>query len=410
MIKKLHILLGVIALLLSWTASSAAEYTYPTIVLDGRQLPIAVPAIDEYGRTLVPVKAFFEEAGAVVNWDEAIQTVTISRADKEIKLTVGQNTAYVNEKPIDLETPPRILDGRVLVPVRFVAEAIGAEVTWSAEKHQIVINTTPPSSTGQIHPAIPGSNPDPGSIAGGPDTTGPTSPLSSDGKQLIMNSQILKILILLLIIVGGVGGALFLKRSRKKAAHIQIETPAAADLEEANQPTDNNEVVVCGEDGHQTKDQDGIDRSEANFLEATLDTAATVDVSYAEDIVNSADQAGADHKPKPQDNNETVEAYYNKGINMIQQQNWADARLALVFPSVVKYRDSVELGYYIEAQEQYEESNKPDAADPYWAAVMADFCCRKIPDDYDGMFKEEISDLKIMCKDHLAVFMQDLEI
>ena len=121
------------------------------------------------------------------------------------------------------------------------------------------------------------------------------------------------------------------------------------------------------------------------------------------------DPADADAQAQTRDDRETVEAYYHRGIQMLQQQNWTDARLALVYPSVLKYRDSEELGYYIEAQEQYQESQNPAATDPYWAAVMADYYCRKIPDDYEGSFKKEVAELKVLCKKTLALHMQNLQ-
>lgn len=410
MIKKWYILFGVIALLFSWSASSAAEYTYPTIVLDGRHLSIAVPAIDESGRTMVPVRALFEELGAQVSWDEGTQTVKISKADQEIKLTVGQNTAYVNEKAVKLDTPPVVLEGRILVPLRFVSEAIGADVTWNAEKNEINIQTTPPSSNEQSLSAIPGSNSQPGSVAGEPDNAVPTPLPLSASKPLVMNPQILYILIGLLVIAGAVGGVIYVKRSRKNTVNVQIETHDGINLGAANQLTGNYDRDDFEEADHQGETREEVERSEAPYLRATSDSASTVDVSLSEENITSAHPVITDYQPNPQDDRETVEAYYNQGIKMIQQQNWADARLALVYPSIGKYKDSEELGYYIEAQEQYDESKNPNAADPYWAAVMADFYCRKIPDDYDGMFKEEISELKTMCKSNLAVFMQNLPI
>jgi hypothetical protein len=121
------------------------------------------------------------------------------------------------------------------------------------------------------------------------------------------------------------------------------------------------------------------------------------------------DPSDADAQAPTRDDRETAEAYYHKGMQMLQAQNWAEARLALVYPSIVKYRDSEELGYYIEAQEQHLQSQNPTAADQYWAAVMADYYCRKIPDDYAGSFQKEIAELKARCKNTLALHMQNLQ-
>ncbi len=408
MIKKLYILLSVIAFLFSWSADFALGYTYPTIVLDGQQLPIAVPAIDEYGRTMVPVRAFFEEMGAVVSWDQGKRTVMISKADTEIRLTIGQNTAYVNGKAVNLDIPPLILDGRIVVPLRFVAEAIGAEVTWNAEKNQIDIQTTPQPGIKESPTASPGSNHAPGFITTEPDNAMPTSPPSSKSKTFVLNPQIPYILIALLIVVGAVCGVLFLKHSRKRAASVQIAALDGVDLGEINQSAYNKDVVDWEEGDHQSQMRETVDRVEAEYAALNPEIGATADARHQEEIINAGNQDAAGQKPVPQDEDEAVEAYYNKGIKMIKQQNWTEARLALVYPSITKYRDSEELGYYIEAKEHYDESQNSSAADPHWAAVMADFYCRKIPDDYDGLFKEEIQELKTVCKSNLARFKEDL--
>ncbi len=472
MFKKLNIfILAVIALLFSWVPGTAAEYTYPTIVLDGRPLSIAVPALDENGRTLVPVREFFAELGAVATWDQDTQTVAVTQADTEIKLTIGQNTAAVNGQAVDLDTPPRIIDGKIMAPLRFVTEAIDASVAWNAETQEINIHTNP-TAQGPNLPVVPGSSPDPDSAGEKPDNAAPTSPSSGDNKPLaidLLNPQLTFYILVPLLLIGVLAGAILVRRSRISTANLQIDSNDAVNSIEAepNEGTHNdadgaeiNHLTVAHHEGGEFEDK---------YLGATRDTAATADVidhigtsdtwipsggdqgGGAQDEVKTAeagqpgethaavdpaeagqaidnlaandsseasqpsqthaamDPADADTQAPTRDDLETVDAYYHKGIQMLQQQNWAEARLALVYPSVVKYRDSEELGYYIEAQEQYQESQNPAATDPYWAAVMADYYCRKIPDDYEGSFKKEVTELKVLCKNTLALHMQNLQ-
>ncbi len=446
MIKKLNILLlAVIALLFFLAPGTAAEYTYPTIVLDGRPLSIAVPAIDEHGRTLVPVREFFTELDAVVNWDQDSQTVTVAEADKEIKITIGQSTAAVNGQAVELDTPPRVIDGRIMAPLRFVVEAIGASAIWNAETREINIQTAPTSSQAPNLPVVPGSSP-----------ATPSAPSPGDDKPLaidLLNPQLTRYILVPLLLVGVLAGAILVRRSRTNSAHKQDDSGEAAASSEA-EPNDNTHNEAEGaEISHLTVAHDDAEKSEDKYLGAIHDTAATADAidhigtsdtgSSSETVQSSdthdeaktaeadqpaetfaamdsseagqpgethaaVDPADADAHCQTRDDRETVEAYYHRGIQMLQQQNWTDARLALVYPSVLKYRDSEELGYYIEAQEQYQESQNPAATDPYWAAVMADYYCRKIPDDYEGSFKKEIAELKILCKNTLALHMQNL--
>lgn len=93
----------------------------------------------ENGRTLVPLRAVVEALGADVDWDEDTQTITLSYEDDEIVMTVGEKTAYVNGEEVSLEVSPRIRDGRTLVPVRFIAETFGLTVEWDAESETIII-------------------------------------------------------------------------------------------------------------------------------------------------------------------------------------------------------------------------------------------------------------------------------
>ena len=472
MIKKFTTLLAVMALLFSLTPGAAADYTYPTIVLDGRPLAIAVPAIDEYGRTLVPVREFFTELGAVVAWDQDTQTVTVTEADKEIKLTIGKNTATINGQAVDLDSPPRIVDGRIMAPLRFVTEAIGASVAWNAETREISIQTAPTSSQGPSLPVVPGSSSEPDWKGVEPTNAAPTAPRPDDNKPLsidLLNSQLILYILVPLLLIGVLAGAILVRRSRTRPANQPIDCSDTVDSIAAELNDDTQHVVIGAEISPRTFTRDEEEQLADKYLGATPETAAATDdidhrgASAAEvpsgaasgggshdqlktsqagqpgatqaeeqsaqasqsDATQAAmestqaDQPGAtqaardlsdaDTQVPTRDDRETVEAYYQKGIQMLQAQNWAEARLALVYPSIVKYRDSEELGYYIEAQEQYQEAQNPAAADPYWAAVMADYYCRKIPDDYEGSFRKEIIALKTLCKNTLALHLQNLQ-
>jgi len=81
-------------------------------------------------RTMVPMRAIFEALKATVTWDEATATATGEKDGKIIKITRDSATAYVDGKEVTLDSPATIIDGRFLVPVRFIAESFGVEVNW----------------------------------------------------------------------------------------------------------------------------------------------------------------------------------------------------------------------------------------------------------------------------------------
>ena len=85
------------------------------------------------GRTLVPVRAIFEAIGATVTWDEATSTATGVRGDITVTIQINDTTAYVNGEPRALDVPAQLINERTMVPARFISEAMGCDVTWYEE-------------------------------------------------------------------------------------------------------------------------------------------------------------------------------------------------------------------------------------------------------------------------------------
>ncbi|MBC7766301.1 MAG: tetratricopeptide repeat protein [Hyphomonadaceae bacterium] len=90
-------------------------------------------------RTMVPMRVIFEGLGATVQWDAIKQTVTATKGDMQIVLTISSNLALVNQSSQTLEAAPTIRDGRTFVPVRFISEALGAKVNWAADERRVSI-------------------------------------------------------------------------------------------------------------------------------------------------------------------------------------------------------------------------------------------------------------------------------
>lgn len=330
MTKRFTFMFMAVLLSICFTTSPTAASPPPAIFIDGSQLSFDVPPVIENGRTLVPVRAIFEALGASVMWDEATQTVTAAKANTVIKLTVAQNTAYKNGTAVALSTPPIAVEGRVLVPLRFVSEALGAEVAWNEEKQAIGIKSAPPSRVDETLPMHQYSDTEVTGDEAQKDTAvQPTFPLSIKKIfSMILNHQAILIAIFL-IGTGILLGALFLRRSGSRGAGKQPEI------------------------------------------------------------------------------HDTTETQYQEGVSLIRQHHWADAKLALISLSIDGYEESEPLCNYAAAQEHYLESINPGAADPYWAAFMADYYCRKISDLYAGTFKDEIMEFKIVCKSNLAILEND---
>lgn len=84
------------------------------------------------GRTILPMRSLFESLGATVTWDQNTKTVTATKEQTTIVLTIGSKQAKVNGKAFTIDVPALVIDGRTYVPVRFVTESLGATVDWNS--------------------------------------------------------------------------------------------------------------------------------------------------------------------------------------------------------------------------------------------------------------------------------------
>ncbi len=97
------------------------------------------PIITPEGRTMLPIRFIAEALGADVSWNADTQTVTITKDGTVVQIIIGADYAYINGEKVKLDSPAFIANGRTYLPVRFVAEALGADVNWDAATQQVVI-------------------------------------------------------------------------------------------------------------------------------------------------------------------------------------------------------------------------------------------------------------------------------
>jgi len=132
---------AVLAEINNWLGASPILQATPNISvhLEGEPLVFDVPPQLINGRTMVPMRTIFEALGAQVNWHAASQTATGTRDDTEISLTIGSSSAIVNERTVTIDQPSVVINGRTLVPVRFIAESFGVNVDWDAATRTVTI-------------------------------------------------------------------------------------------------------------------------------------------------------------------------------------------------------------------------------------------------------------------------------
>jgi hypothetical protein len=135
-----HILRTTLLALVACVASSA--FAQIQVVVDGTPVRFtgAQPQMID-GRVLVPLRGVMERLGAHVEWVPASQTVHAHRGATEVALRIGQRTAQIGSRSVSLDVPAQIIRGSTMVPLRFVGEALGADVTWEPMTQTVRIQT-----------------------------------------------------------------------------------------------------------------------------------------------------------------------------------------------------------------------------------------------------------------------------
>lgn len=155
--RYLGLLLSVLFVILSAMPGSAARPTLKyQVTFNGHPVLFDVqPEVVGVGTTMVPFRAIFEKMGAKVEYDDASKVVTATRDSTTIKLTIGSTTASVNGSDRSLPEAPAIKDGRTLIPLRFVSEAMGAEVKFDAATTAIsIVDNNWPKRGGTLNLAL----------------------------------------------------------------------------------------------------------------------------------------------------------------------------------------------------------------------------------------------------------------
>lgn len=139
--RKWYVILLVLAALLIFALPAYAAQI--KIFVDGREIKSDVPPVIEQGRTLVPIRVISEALGAQVTFDKSTLTVTISGTKSTIVLKISSNKATKNGTVVILDAPARVISGRTMVPLRFIGESLGAEVKWNTTLNRVEIDRRP---------------------------------------------------------------------------------------------------------------------------------------------------------------------------------------------------------------------------------------------------------------------------
>lgn len=120
--------------------------------------------LEASGTTMVPLRFISEALGADINWDPKPKKITIHTSEKTIYLTIGLQTAEVSGKQVKLDVAAELRNNYTMVPLRFISESLGALVTWDELSKTVGIY----SSGNNVPEKEPGKEPEekPGEVQG----------------------------------------------------------------------------------------------------------------------------------------------------------------------------------------------------------------------------------------------------
>ena len=140
---KRFIVLLVFCAMFIGISQALADEADVKIVINGDPQTFDQPSVIKNGRTLVPMRKIFEALGVAVTWDDQTQTASAVKGDTAVSLKINSGTATVNsegvKRTVQLDEPAQLINDRIMVPLRFVSEALGAGVEWDGASHTVNI-------------------------------------------------------------------------------------------------------------------------------------------------------------------------------------------------------------------------------------------------------------------------------
>lgn len=110
-----------------------------TIYFNDEKLESSTQPLLLHSRTYVPIRVIAEKWGAVVGWNQEHQQVRITKDRQRIDLYIDQKEAFVNGEPKQSDAAPVVVQGRTMIPLRFVGELLGAYVSYDAATRTVSV-------------------------------------------------------------------------------------------------------------------------------------------------------------------------------------------------------------------------------------------------------------------------------
>ncbi len=143
--KTFYIILIVVGLTILFPLfSTFAQSSEINILLDHKPLETIVPSIIESDRIFVSARNIIEALGGRITWFPALKLLTINIDKHIIRLVIDDSSLEIDEKVVPLETPARIIDNRVMIPLEVIRIIAQVEIEWDNQTKTLSINTIRP--------------------------------------------------------------------------------------------------------------------------------------------------------------------------------------------------------------------------------------------------------------------------
>ncbi len=149
-VKSISIMLVVLFCTAAVCSAAGTQYFYDgawhpysgnpfSLNVGGQQLSPEMPPIVFEDYSVVPARDVFQTLGAEVKWNAESETVTVSMTGKTVKLKINSKIATVNGEAVSMPIAPKLINGKTMIPVRFVAEALGFAVEFDNKTDTVII-------------------------------------------------------------------------------------------------------------------------------------------------------------------------------------------------------------------------------------------------------------------------------
>ena len=126
------------------------------IVVNGAGVTFDQPPVERAGRVFVPLRGVFERLGASVVY--ANGDINAQGNGRSVHLHIGSTQAAVNGQTLTMDVAPFVIGARTLVPLRFVAQSLGATVNWNQSNNTVYIQGNGTPANANLPPAAGATN------------------------------------------------------------------------------------------------------------------------------------------------------------------------------------------------------------------------------------------------------------